>query len=97
LGDGGVLRVDGGMAASDWTMQFIADMLAMPVDRPVGRETTSLGVAWLAGQAAGAWPDAAAFAAAWRRDRQFRPNMPKAKRKQKYAGWLDAVGRVLSR
>ena len=52
-----VLRVDGGMAASDWTMQFLADVLDAPVDRPVVRETTALGAAWLAGRRAGLLPD----------------------------------------
>ena len=54
-----VLRVDGGMVASDWTMQFLADMLDAPVERPTILETTALGAAWLAGHRAGVWPDAA--------------------------------------
>ena len=57
-----VLRVDGGMVASDWTMQYLADMLDAPVDRPIILETTALGVAWLAGSRAGVWPDQAGFA-----------------------------------
>ena len=60
-----VLRVDGGMAASDVTMQFVADILAAPVDRPVVMETTALGAAYLAGLAAGLCPDLAGFAATW--------------------------------
>src|SRR5262249_44301455 len=61
-----VLRVDGGMAASDVTMQFVADILAAPVDRPVVMETTALGAAYLAGYAAGLCPDLPGFAAMWR-------------------------------
>ncbi|MCB1460429.1 MAG: glycerol kinase GlpK, partial [Nitratireductor sp.] len=52
-----VLRVDGGMVASDWTLQFLADILDAPVDRPTILETTALGAAWLAGSRAGVWPD----------------------------------------
>src|SRR6185312_6482396 len=61
-----VLRVDGGMTASDITMQFLADILAAPVDRPVVQETTALGAAYLAGHAAGIAPDLDGFAAMWR-------------------------------
>jgi len=57
-----VLRVDGGMVASDWTMQFLADILNAPIDRPTILETTALGAAWLAGSKAGVWPDMAGFA-----------------------------------
>ena len=60
-----VLRVDGGMAASDFTMQFLADILAAPVDRPAVMETTAVGAAYLAGLAAGVCPDLADFAARW--------------------------------
>ena len=70
-----VLRVDGGMVASDWTMQFLADILAAPVDRPTILETTALGAAWLAGHKAGVWPDQAGFAQHWKRDRRFTPTM----------------------
>src|SRR5690606_27778503 len=74
--DGGtVLRVDGGMVASDWTMQRLADLLDAPVDRPVVLETTALGAAWLAGMQAGVWPDEAGFAKAWRRERRFEAAM----------------------
>ena len=58
-----VLRVDGGMVASDWTMQRLADILDAPVDRPVVLETTALGAAWLAGRQAGVWPAEDGFAA----------------------------------
>ncbi|MGV1954567.1 glycerol kinase GlpK [Agrobacterium sp. 22-214-1] len=98
-GDNGktVLRVDGGMVASDWTMQRLADILAAPVDRPVFLETTILGAAWLAASRAGIWPDRKAFAEHWRRDRRFSPAMEEAKRKDAIAGWRDSVGRCLSR
>ena len=59
MGGDTVLRVDGGMVASDWTMQFLADILDAPVDRPTILETTALGAAWLAGSKAGVWPDMA--------------------------------------
>ncbi|MBG0508930.1 glycerol kinase GlpK [Agrobacterium sp. MOPV5] len=98
-GDNGktVLRVDGGMVASDWTMQRLADILAAPVDRPVFLETTILGAAWLAASRAGIWPDRKAFAEHWRRDRRFSPAMEEAERKDAIVGWRDSVGRCLSR
>src|SRR5690606_29936466 len=70
-----VLRVDGGMVASDWTMQFLADILDAPVDRPTILETTALGAAWLAGMKAGLWPGMEAFSRNWARDRRFEPAM----------------------
>ena len=90
------LRVDGGMTASDLTMQFLADMIGSPVDRPVVMETTALGAAYLAGRAAGLCPDLEGFAATWRRDRRFEPAMPPEERARKWAGWRDAVGRTLT-
>ena len=91
-----VLRVDGGMTASDLTMQFLADILASPVDRPVVMETTALGAAYLAGRAAGICPDLDGFAAQWRLDRRFQPCMDAELRERKYAGWKDAVRRTLT-
>jgi glycerol kinase len=91
-----VLRVDGGMTASDWTMQFLADLLGAPVDRPEILETTALGAAWLAGHKAGVWPDMAAFAETWHLDRRFEPSMDKSEREALYAGWKDAVRRTRS-
>jgi glycerol kinase len=91
-----VLRVDGGMTASDLTMQFLADMLASPVDRPVVMETTALGAAYLAGRAAGVCPDLDGFAAQWRLDRRFEPRMDSATRERKYSGWKQAVRRTLT-
>ncbi|MEM7668217.1 MAG: glycerol kinase GlpK [Pseudomonadota bacterium] len=96
-GDGQtVLRVDGGMTASDWTMQFLADILQSPVDRPVIAETTALGAAWLAGMQAGVYPGADAFAETWARDHRFDPLMPATDAQAKYDGWSDAVRRTLS-
>jgi glycerol kinase len=92
-----VLRVDGGMAASDVTMQFVADILSAPVDRPAVKETTALGAAYLAGYAAGLCPDLPGFAAMWRCERRFEPRMDAAVRERKWAGWRDAVARTLSR
>jgi glycerol kinase len=92
-----VLRVDGGMTASDESMQFLADILAAPVDRPVVMETTALGAAYLAGRAAGLCPDLDGFAAQWQRDRRFEPKMEAATRENKYAGWKDAVRRTLTK
>ena len=91
-----VLRVDGGMVASNWTMQYLADILDAPVDRPQILETTALGAAWLAGSKAGVWPDMQGFAKTWKLDQEFMPKMDDDKRAQKYAGWQDAVKRTLS-
>jgi glycerol kinase len=91
-----VLRVDGGMVASDWTMQRLADLLDAPVDRPTILETTALGAAWLAGSRAGVWPQREAFAKAWAVDRQFVPDMDEKTRSAKLKGWKDAVRRTLS-
>jgi len=92
-----VLRVDGGMVASDWTMQFLADILDAPVDRPKVPETTAVGAAYLAGLAAGLLPEPAAMAKTWKRDRRFTPRMKADLRAAKLAGWRDAVARTLSR
>ena len=91
-----VLRVDGGMTASAVTMQFVANILASPVDRPVVMETTALGAAYLAGRAAGLCPDLDGFAGNWRLDRRFEPRMDASQRERKYSGWKDAVRRTLT-
>lgn len=91
-----VLRVDGGMVASDWTMQRLSDLLDAPVDRPTILETTALGAAWLAGSRAGVWPSKREFADRWARDRRFEPQMDAKTRKAKLKGWKDAVKRTLS-
>jgi glycerol kinase len=90
-----VIRVDGGMTASDWTMQFLADMLAAPVDRPNGLETTALGAGYLAGMAAGIYPDPETFSAGWSAGRRFVPGLPADVRDAKYRGWRDALARAL--
>jgi len=95
-GGGTVLRVDGGMTASDLTMQFLADIIDAPVDRPAVMETTALGAAYLAGRAAGVCPDLDGFAASWKRERRFEPQMATDIRDRKWAGWQDAVRRTLS-
>ncbi len=95
IGDMHVLRVDGGMTASEWTMQFLADILDSPVERPVIKETTALGAAYLAGRTAGLCPDLDGFAAQWKLDRRFEPQMSAGERARKYAGWKDAVRRTL--
>jgi len=95
-GPGTVLRVDGGMAASDATMQFLADILAAPVDRPAVMETTAVGAAYLAGLAAGLCPDLPDFAGSWQCARRFVPQMEAAVRARKWAGWRDAVSRTLT-
>jgi glycerol kinase len=91
-----VLRVDGGMVASDWTMGFLADILGAPVDRPIILETTALGAAWLAGSRAGVWPGMDAFAEQWALEHRFEPTMPETARRDRVAGWRDAVRRTLS-
>jgi len=96
-GEANVLRVDGGMSASDWSMQFLADIIAAPVDRPAVLETTALGAAWLAGMRAGVYPDQAGFSAGWALDRRFEPQMDSETRARRVAGWKDAVARTLSR
>ena len=92
----GVLRVDGGMTASDWAMQFLSDIIGAPVDRPEVLETTALGAAWLAGSRAGVYPDAAGFAKAWALDRRFEPAMDETQRAAKYGRWKRAVAATLA-
>ena len=92
-----VLRVDGGMTASDWTMQFLADMLGLPVERPRCLETTALGAGYLAGLDAGRYPEPGGFQQLWAVDRRFAPRMDAAERARKYAGWQAAVAQALHR
>src|SRR6201995_1115311 len=91
-----VLRVDGGMTASDWTMQRLADLLDAPVDRPMIQETTALGAAYLAGLAAGVYPEPAKFADNWRLEHRFKPKMSSATREPKRRGWARAVRGLLA-
>ncbi len=90
------LRVDGGMTASDWTMQFLSDVLGAPVDRPEVLETTALGAAWLAGMRAGVYPGQEEFAAGWALERRFTPQMGADVRNTRYMAWKDAVSRTLT-
>ncbi|MEH7828465.1 glycerol kinase GlpK [Gemmobacter denitrificans] len=92
----GVLRVDGGMVASDWAMQFLADILGAPVDRPVVTETTALGAAYLAGLQAGVYPPPAEFSKGWALQRRFDPAMAEEVRAAKYARWGRAVAATMA-
>jgi glycerol kinase len=91
-----VLRIDGGMAASDWTMQQLADLTGSIVDRPRIKETTALGAAYLAGLQGGFFPEPDRFAALWQSERRFTPQMDIAVRERKLAGWRSAVHRLLA-
>ncbi len=91
-----VLRVDGGMVASDWTMQRLADLLDAPVDRPRTLETTALGAAYLAGLRAGLCPEPETFARGWALDRRFTPAMDSGERARRLTGWRNAVSRTLT-
>lgn len=92
-----VLRVDGGMVASNYTMQFLADILDTPVDRPKVLETTAVGAAYLAGLYKGMFPKPEEFASSWKRDKRFPPSLSEELRATKYSGWKDAVSRTLSK
>ncbi len=99
--DGGAapsaIRVDGGMAVNDWVMQFLADQLAIPVERPRVTETTALGAAYLAGLGAGVYASTAEIARRWKSERRFRPVAKQgAQRERLYRGWRQAVQRVRS-
>ncbi len=91
----GVLRVDGGMTVSDWTMQFLSDIIGAPVDRPEVKETTALGAAWLAGMKAGVYPDQAGFAENWKLEQRFEPQMNEDLRDSKYARWKSAISATM--
>ncbi len=91
-----ILRVDGGMSASDYTMQFLSDILGAPVDRPKVLETTALGAAWLAGSRAGIWPGMHEFASGWALQRRFEPKMDPSSRDQRYAAWKRAVAATIA-
>ena len=87
------LRVDGGAVANDFLMQFQADMLNVPVERPAVTETTALGAAYLAGLATGFWTSQAEIAGQWQIERAFEPSMSSDQREELYAGWQRAVER----
>jgi glycerol kinase len=88
------LRVDGGMTRNNWLMQFLADTLDIPVERPVVTETTALGAAYLAGLKVGLWSSTEDIARHWQSERLFQPAMKAGEREKLYAGWKDAVQRV---
>jgi glycerol kinase len=90
------LRVNGGMAASDWTMQFLADMLPARVERPHSIETTAWGAAYVAGLRRGVCPAPEAMMARWQAEREFVPTMPDEEREERYAGWRRAVDATLA-
>ncbi|WP_432695839.1 glycerol kinase GlpK [Marinobacterium sp. YM272] len=89
------LRVDGGMVANDWMLQFLADILDTTVVRPQIPETTALGAAYLAGRQAGLYGDFDAFTELWQCQRQFEPQMSQDQRQQLLSGWAEAIRRVL--
>ena len=89
------LRVDGGMVVNDWLVQFLADTLGITIERPQVTETTALGVAYLAGIQAGAFESLEQVADLWHNEAKFEPSMPEEARERLYAGWLEAVGKVL--
>jgi glycerol kinase len=90
------LRVDGGMAANDWAMQFIADILPATVERPASIETTAWGAAYVAGLTRGLYPGWEEITARWLPSRRFIPQMAEAEREERYAGWRRAVAGVLA-
>jgi glycerol kinase len=92
-----VLRVDGGMVASNYTMQFLADILNAPVDRPSVLETTAVGAAYLAGLHEGIFPPPEKLGSTWKRDKRFEPSLAEELRIKKYDGWKDAIARTLSK
>jgi len=98
MGDGPprALRVDGGMARNDWFCQFLADIIAAPVERPATLEATAQGAAFLAGLTIGVFPDFAAISAAWAPGARFEPRMAGAERDRLIAGWRAAVQRTLT-
>jgi glycerol kinase len=91
-----IIRVDGGMVANDWFLQFLSDILNLPVERPQNVESTVLGAAYLAGLTSGVFASTEAVQKLWRRESLFEPAMPDDRRDRLYQGWLDAVSRVRS-
>ena len=90
------LRVDGGMSQSDWTMQHLANQLSAAVDRPVNVESTACGAAWLAGQAAGIYPQMDDFAKQWQVDKTFVPNWTQQQADDYYQDWQKAITSTLA-
>jgi glycerol kinase len=94
---GGVMRVDGGMAANDWLCQFLADMLQVPIERPENLETTALGAAFLAGLATGVWDSLDAVARTWKARDRFDARIDVGQRQHLIDGWREAVAKTLTR
>ena len=90
------LRIDGGAAQNNLLCQFQADILGVPVVRPVVTETTALGAAYLAGLAVGFWKNKSAIAGQWQVEKRFEPKMKRSERERLYEGWLNAVARTRS-
>lgn len=90
------LRVDGGMVVNDWVVQFLSDILNLPIQRPAVTETTALGAAYLAGLTAGVFESLEQVGQLWEEQRQFDSSMKDAERDALYGGWLDCVSRVRS-
>lgn len=88
------LRVDGGMVVNDWVVQFLSDVMNLPIERPMITETTALGVAYLAGLTSGVYKDIDEVSQLWEQESQFTPQMKDAERDGLYSGWLDSVSRV---
>lgn len=88
------LRVDGGMVVNDWVVQFLSDILDLPIERPVITETTALGAAFLAGLSSGVFASIEDVCELWQEQAQFEPVMADAERDKLYSGWLDTVSRV---
>ena len=89
------LRVDGGLAGSDWTMQFLADMLRLPVERAESVEATAMGVAYLAGWRAGLYADPLGAQRTFQPEHRFEPACDAVTRCARLSGWHDAVARLL--
>jgi glycerol kinase len=90
----GVIRVDGGMVSNDWFLQFLANILDTPVERPRNVESTVLGAAYLAAYESGVLQDSAQISQYWQRESRFDPTMSADRREQLLNGWRAAVGRV---
>ncbi len=91
-----VLRVDGGMTANNWAMQFLSNIIDAPVDRPEVLEVTAMGAAWLAGMHIGLYPEMDDFSKGWALERRFQPSMDEGVRITRYAAWKRAVQATLS-
>jgi glycerol kinase len=89
------LRADGGATANGWLMQFQADVLGVPVSRPVVAETTALGAAYAAGLAVGFWKDTDELRANWNEDTRWEPQWDEERREKGYAEWKKAVSKTL--